>query len=288
MNTSNWTVAYNSAIGNLHIRENIPCQDSSEYEAIDDNIGVAVVADGAGSYSNSHIGSQEAVTRACQYFKEIAIKQNWTTVTNLPTQEEWHKVSMKILRQTRDELTAIAKERGIYPNSLSSTIIVAIHAPDFLLITHIGDGRAGYSNGKKWKAAMLPYQGAEANETIFLMSDFWDVEEHVKRVVQSHIFEEEIEAFVLMTDGCEKSAFEMNMYNEETEKYFDPNRPFDKFLNPNLNGLRAMRRDGKTQDEINAMWKMFLEKGTKHFQSEVDDKTMILGVRQEKILIDNG
>ena len=42
-----------------------------------------------------------------------------------------------------------------------------------------------------------------------------------------------------------------------------------------------MRRDGKTQEEINEMWKMFLEKGTKHFQTEVDDKTMILGVVNE-------
>ena len=278
MDTSNWIVAYGSVIGNLHIREDIPCQDSSHYVAIDENRGVAVVADGAGSYSNSHIGSEKAVQKACEYFKKIVEEKGWTSLENLPTVEEWNEIARTTLHKIRDELVEMAEERGIYPQSLSSTIIIVIHAPDFLMVTHIGDGRAGYSNGEKWKPAMLPYQGAEANETIFLMSDFWETPENIKRVVQAHIFKEPIEAFVLMSDGCEKSAFEMNIYNPETEKYSDPNRPFDKFLNPNINGLRAMNRDGKTQEEINSLWKMFLEKGTKHFQTEVDDKTMILGV----------
>ncbi len=279
MNTSNWTVANASVIGNLHIRENIPCQDSSSHSNIDDNRGVAVVADGAGSYSNSHIGSEEAAKRACDYFKAIAIEKDWASAEKLPTPQEWHKISIDIFRKVKDELTALAEKRGIAPQSLSSTIIVTIYAPDYLLVSHIGDGRGGYSNGEKWKASMLPYQGAEANETVFLMSQFWDVEENVKQVVRANVIKENIGAFVLMTDGCEKSAFEMNIYNPETEKYFDPNRPFDKFLNPNLKGLQAMRRDGKTQEDINNLWKMFLEKGTKHFQTEIDDKTMILGVR---------
>lgn len=278
MTKSNWTVAFASVIGNLHVRENIPCQDSSNYLAIDENRGVAVVADGAGSYSNSHIGSESAVNKACEYFKAEVIEKGWTNAENLPSQEEWKETSMTILRKVRDELFAMAEERGIVPQSLSCTMIVVIHAPDYILLTHIGDGRAGYSNGEKWKAAMLPYQGSEANETIFLMSDFWEKEENVKRVVQANIIKEKVEAFVLMTDGCEKSAFEMNIYNPETEKYYDPNRPFDKFLNPNMKGLRAMRKDNKTQEEINKLWTMFLEKGTKHFQTEVDDKTMILGV----------
>jgi len=278
MTKSNWTVAFASVIGNLHVRENIPCQDSSNYLAIDENRGVAVVADGAGSYSNSHIGSEAAVKKACEYFKEEVMKHDWKDAEHLPSQEEWHKIAIETLRKVRNDLLKLAEERGIVSNSLSSTIIIIIHAPDYILLTHIGDGRAGYSNGEKWKAAMLPYQGSEANETIFLMSDFWSNEENVKRVVQANIIKEKVEAFVLMSDGCEKSAFEMNIYNSETEKYYDPNRPFDKFLNPNLKGLRAMRKDNKTQEEINKLWTMFLEKGTKHFQTEVDDKTMILGV----------
>ena len=279
MKKSNWTVAYASVIGNLHIRESIPCQDNCFYLPIDEKVGIAVVADGAGSYPNSHIGSEQAVRKAAECFKEIVEENNWTTIDNLPTPEDWQKTCVDTLRLVKDDLEDLAEKRGIPPQSLSCTIIVAVHAPDFLLVTHIGDGRAGYSNGEKWQAAMIPYSGEEANETIFLSSLFWKEEDRLNEFVRTSIIKDNIEGFVLMTDGCEKSAFEMNIYNAETEKYFDPNRPFNKFLDPNMNGLKMLRKEGKSQEEINKLWEGFLEKGTKHFQTEVDDKTMLLAVK---------
>ena len=277
---SAWTVAYASATGNLHVREDIPCQDSANYLPISETLGVAVVADGAGSYSNSHIGSEQAVQLAATYFKDLVVNNKWFTADDLPNKDEWKSAATNIFRKTKDDLATLAEKRGISLASLSSTLIVVVHAPDFLLMAHVGDGRAAYSDGNEWRAAMQPYQGSEANETIFLVSEFWEVEEHVDQVIRTHIFKTRIEAFVLMSDGCEKSAFEMNIYDPEKEKYYDPNRPFARFLNPNIKGLRAMRNDGKTQNEINTLWKSFLEKGTQHFRTEVDDKTMVLGVLQ--------
>jgi hypothetical protein len=279
MEKSNWTVAYASVIGNLHIRENIPCQDSCFYLPIDKDLGIAAVADGAGSHVNSHIGSEQAAQKAAECFKEVVEKNGWTNADSLPSKEEWQQASVNTFKMVREDAEALAEKRGLHPQSLSCTIIVAIHAPDFLLVTHIGDGRAGYYNGEKWKAAMVPYSGIEANETIFLHSLFWHEEDRLNEFIRSYIFKENIDGFVLMTDGCEKSAFEMNIYNPQTEKWYDPNRPFDKFLNPNMNGLKILRKENKSQEEINELWKSFLEKGTKHFQTEVDDKTMLLGVK---------
>lgn len=279
MKKSNWTVAYASVIGNLHIRENIPCQDSCYYLALDEERGVAVVADGAGSYVNSHIGSAFAAKKTAEYFKAAIEKNQWTTLAQLPSKEVWQTTAIDTFRQVKEDMEALAEKRGIHPQSLSCTLIVTIYAPDFLLVAHVGDGRAGYSNGTDWKAAIVPYSGAEANETVFVVSQFWEEKGRINEFIRSDVIRENIAAFVLMTDGCEKSAFEMNIYNPETEKYNDPNRPFAKFLNPNMEGLKMLRRDGKSQEEINTLWASFLEKGTKHFQTEVDDKTMVLGVR---------
>ena len=52
-----WKIISASVIGQIHIEENLPCQDNFSYDVTDD-WGVAIVSDGAGSYKNSQIGSK--------------------------------------------------------------------------------------------------------------------------------------------------------------------------------------------------------------------------------------
>ena len=281
MSKTNWTVAYASVMGNLHVKEDIPCQDSCEYLPIGKNYGIAVVADGAGSSPNSHIGSRLAVKSATKYFKELVEEYKWFEKGILPEGASWQMKSIKAFRKVKKDLDDLAEKHEVNPMTLACTLIVVIHSPDALLVTHIGDGRAGYSNGKEWKAIINPYQGDEANETIFITSAIWE-DDAVNKFIRSYIVKDEIKAFTLLTDGCEKGSFEVNLYDEEKDKYYDPNRPFAKFFNPNVKGLKMLRKDGKTQEEINELWSTFLEKGTTQFQKEIDDKTMILGVRNEE------
>ena len=56
-NKTSWVAAYASVIGNGHIQTNTPCQDNCEHIKVNDDWGVAVVCDGAGSAKFSHIGS---------------------------------------------------------------------------------------------------------------------------------------------------------------------------------------------------------------------------------------
>ena len=122
----------------------------------------------------------------------------------------------------------------------------------------------------EWQALITPYRGNEANETVFITSNIW-TQEGVKEYVLTDIIKGNIRGFALLSDGCEKAAFEVNIYDEETQKYTDPNRPFPRFFEPNVPGLRKSHEEHKTQEEINTLWSGFLREGTKQFKHEIDD-----------------
>lgn len=270
-----WVVAYASARGHLHVEEDMPCQDSVRHRALDYGRGVVVLADGAGSARHSEVGSDKVTAWALERFVELMETEAWLAAASLPTAAEWQRYAAGVLASVREELAAFAERQGWLLQELACTVIVLLYGRDFVQLAHVGDGRAAWADAEgQWRAALVPYRGEEANETVFLTSLGWE------EAIQAHQYAgEAVSAFVAMTDGCEKSAFEMNLYDEATGKYHDPNRPFAPFLNPNVAGLRALRRDGKSQAEINALWGRFLEGGTRHFQQESDDKTMALGAR---------
>lgn len=280
---TDWVVAYASAIGHLHIQESIPCQDSCTHQRLDEHWGVAVVADGAGSAAFSHIGSDFVVRNTAHCLEQALKEQDWSSADQLPTEAVWRKVALQNLQLVRQRLNQFAEAKEHRLADLACTVIAVLYAPFGICVAHIGDGRAGYSNGETWQSLIQPYNGAEANETVFITSNIW-TEEGVKEFVETRVIREPIEAFVLMTDGCERSAFEVNVFDEETQKYHDPNRPYAKFFEPNLKGLRLLKKEGKTQEEINTLWKGFLKEGTQHFKHETDDKTMVLGGLMQPVL----
>ncbi len=67
----------------------------------------------------------------------------------------------------------------------------------------------------------------------------------------------------------------------EEDKYYDPNKPFAPFFDPNIQILKELVIQGKSQDEINDMWSEFLNNGNPRLRQESDDKTLILAVRLE-------
>lgn len=270
-----WVVAYASAIGKAHIALKLPCQDSCAHKRIDKNWGIAVVSDGAGSAKHSDAGSDFVVRSTLRSLEEV-LKRNAWTPENLPKLEVWRTEALKTLQLVMQGLMDFATENQYKRSDLGCTVLAAIYSPKAILVTHIGDGRAAYSDGGTWKSLITPYRGDEANETVFITSNIW-TQEGVGEFIKTSIIKGKIDGFALLTDGCEKGSFEVNIYDQQNKKYHDPNRPYARFFAPNVKGLQQLHKEGKSQDDINNLWKGFLTAGNLQFKHETDDKTMILG-----------
>lgn len=282
---TDWVVAYASVIGNGHIQFNIPCQDSCAHKKFDDTWGIAVVADGAGSAKLSHIGSDFVVRNTLHCFEEILERTKWSE-ENFPTDKEWRAEALRALQIVMQRLMKFAEAKEHKFSELACTVLATLYAPFGALSVHIGDGRAAYSDEiGEWKALITPFRGDEANETVFITSAIWTTD-GVDQFVLTDTLRTKLRGFALMSDGCEKGSFVINVKDEKTQKYSDPNQPFPKFFEPNVHGLRQLKKEGKTQEEINKLWEGFLTAGHKQFKHEIDDKTMILGVITEDIIED--
>ncbi|UKK71256.1 protein phosphatase 2C domain-containing protein [Prevotella communis] len=276
-----WIIIGASVQGNGHVSMDLPCQDSHAYEYIRDGWGIAITSDGAGSAQLSHIGSAASVARAMVHFKDLIEKERWIENETLPSDIEWMKMSYQVLKTVRNELELLAKNNKCDIKDLSATIIVIIHSPIGLLSVHIGDGRAGYKdmNGE-WHSLITPHKGEEANQTIFIPSDFWNIQFYEMSgvtVPESRIVREQVSAFTLMSDGCEGTSWLCNQYNESIGKYYDPNMPHRTFFDSLLETLQLFRKENTPFEERKEKWYNFIKEGNKSFKKETDDKTMILG-----------
>ncbi len=273
----NWFVVGSSVIGKSHIEGNIPCQDFNHLEKINDLWGIAVCCDGAGSAINSHIGSEFVAKESAKIFKSIFLKEQLGENKELPRDNVWQELAKAGLYQVKQNLDDFAKSKGYKVESLACTVILAIYSPLGILVTHIGDGRAGFlTQTNEWKPMLTPWKGEEANQTIFITSAIWN--ENIDNYVESRIIREQPFAFTLMSDGCEAHSFECSVFDKETSEWHDPNLPFPKFFNPLVQSLKQMKAKGMTEEEVQKKWANFLTSGTQSLINEPDDKTLILGV----------
>lgn len=281
---TNWFIVSASAIGSSHIKSHVPCQDNHYCESISEKWGIAISCDGAGSAENSHLGSKHVASEiGIKYFKEVIIKKGWHESDTLPNEEEWRDVAREGCVQIYKSLENLAHTKKIRISSLACTLIVVIYSPVGLLVTHIGDGRAGYCNEQgEWKPAIIPHKGEEANQTIFITSDRWMTSQDFRmsgiEVPESRVILEKPTAFTLMSDGCELHSFECSVMDQETNKWHDPNRPYPNFFNPLVKNLQSMHNSNTPIEITDSKWRKFIEAGSAGLEAEPDDKTMILGI----------
>ena len=277
-----WVVVGASVKGNGHIQSNMPCQDNNKFELLGKGWGVAVVSDGAGSAAHSDMGSKVVVERGVVHFKNLIEKEGWMEKNILPSDAEWLQKSYFVLKTIRNEVEMVAKKNNVDVKSLSATCLAVVFSPMGLLVVHVGDGRMGCKTmSGEWKAIMTPHKGEEANQTLFLVSDFWSIPNYVQSgvlVPESLVVKEPVEAFALMSDGCESTAWLCTTQNVETGKYYDQNKPFEGFFNPLEETLVSFHKEQVPEEERKEKWYKFIESGTKGFVKEQDDKTMVLGV----------
>ncbi|HKZ42402.1 MAG TPA: PP2C family serine/threonine-protein phosphatase, partial [Candidatus Hodarchaeales archaeon] len=278
-----WYIVGASTIGKSHIAQDVPCQDNHFCEHIGHGWGIAVSSDGAGSAANSHIGSEYVSKVTCNILKKFITDNKYHIDDALPTDSEWEASSSAALREVHQRLETFAKSKGLEAPSVACTLIAVIFSPIGLLVSHIGDGRAGFCSDKgEWKSILMPHKGEEANQTIFLTSHLLQNETTFTMsgvpVPECRVIREKPTAFTIMSDGCETHSFECSKMDHETNKWHDPNIPSSKFFDPLMATLKDMSQNGVSMSEANSKWKTFLEGGTLGLKEEPDDKTLILGV----------
>ncbi|HWY36558.1 MAG TPA: protein phosphatase 2C domain-containing protein, partial [Nitrosopumilaceae archaeon] len=224
--------------------------------------------------------SEKVTQFANIHFTGLVEEKKWNKGKKKITPEEWQQASQITLKAIRDDLEKISIQ-GYEIKSLSCTLIVVIQLKNKLLVTHIGDGRAGYCNSNDdWASMMTPYKGRYSNETVFITSDIWEDETSMNKYIKSTVVEENIKAFCLLTDGCENASFECYKLDEETKIPEDINKPFKDFFHENVNlHIPNLIKSQKSQEELNQIWESFLTDGNDTLKSESDDKTMILAIK---------
>jgi len=276
-----WIIVGASVIGRGHIESNMPCQDSNSYASLGNGWGIAITSDGAGSAKHSHVGSKIVVTRAKSYFEKLILNSSWYKNNILPDDITWSKAAFKALKAVRDDMQKFAEEKQAKLESFAATVIVVVHTPMGLLVAHIGDGRAGYQDKSgTWHSLITPHKGEEANQTIFITSDFWNIpfyEMSGVSVPETRVIRESAKSFVLMSDGCEHTSWDCNLYDADKGIYYDPNTPHVAFFNPLIETLKEHRKEQLPFIDRSEKWSNYLDKGNKSFIKETDDKTMILG-----------
>lgn len=272
-----------SVIGKSHIENNLPCQDNHFIKELDYGWTLAVTADGAGSAKRSEIGSKLVSHLSVEkVFVEALEKTDWFEKGGFPKNDnEWGDIAKEGFRKIYDALCKYSLNRDDTAlKDLACTVIIAIIRPEGILVSHIGDGRAGYKNSKgEWKSIIDPYRGEEANSTVFITSNIWE-ENLIDIYMESRVIKEDIKAFTLLSDGCENHAFKCSHIDPETQLWSDPNLPFSGFYEPVIETLLNLKNENISNKEMQERWENFLKNGSEGLKNESDDKTMILGIYQ--------
>jgi len=271
--------------GNGHKESNLPCQDYS-YVFKHDEYVICVVCDGASAFKNSQIGAENVTKFANHYFSDLINTKKWYNEKETITEKEWKEEAKETLYKIRNELEEKFTTQGYSLESLSCTIIVVIQLKNKLLVTHIGDGRAGYCNDNdEWFSMIKPCKGDYSNETVFITSNIWNDENSIDQYIESRIVEYvNLKAFCLLSDGCENASFECYKYDDELKTAFEINKPFKEFFHDNINNhLPKIIARGICEEELNEIWAEFLRTGNETLQKENDDKSMILAFKINKM-----
>lgn len=266
--------------GDNHIKATpvVPCQDCHSFTKVNDIWNIAIVSDGAGSKEHSDVGS-DAVCAAFAFYLSNMLKTDKRFANgDIPNERIWDLEFRALLTKFQNELKIHKAFKSYEFGSLAATIVILAYSPKGYLFAHVGDGRAGVKANGEWKSILTPHKGEEANQTIFSTTI-----EFINKptLMMSGVFVPEtkveqcnIEAFVLMSDGCEDGAWatyqKVNLPDGDF-KVEDVNQPRPQTLEDLMSVL------DQKEDEQKGLIIDFITGYNKGFKTEGDDKTILIG-----------
>lgn len=275
-----------SLTGSSHRVSGQPCQDFHIYDNLGEGWELFLVSDGAGSAKYSEKGSAATCKAAQALIHQLLDQKDWKSLNCLPSEVDWYIQMRALFESIKVFFRKKALEIGedTCEEDFNSTLLIALVTPYGILSAHIGDGRMGYlSKDDEWKSLMAPHKGEEANQTLFVQSN-WAVP-MVPSFTVSGLSVPEVrvvndipKAIVLITDGMEKAMWQCNMFDEELQRNRDINTPHPGFMNPFVDSLMAESVEGRV-----ALLCDIMESGTPACEKAQDDKTVLIGVFKNAI-----
>lgn len=264
--------------GDNHLKATpaVPCQDCHTFTKINENWSVAIVSDGAGSKEHSDMGSNAVCAAFTHYLTHILTKDKRFVNGDIPNEKIWDLEFRALLNTFQSQLKSIKPFNTFDFESLAATIIILAYSPKGYLFAHVGDGRAGVKVNGEWKTILTPHKGEEANQTIFSTTIEFNKKPTLMMsgvfVPETKVEEASIEAFVLMSDGCEDGAW---------TTYQRVNLPDGDFRVEDVNQPRAQTLEqlmsiiDAPEAEQQAKLIDFITGYNKGFKTEGDDKTIL-------------
>ncbi len=191
----NTKIAAVSVIGLGHLKKNIACQDNN-YKYQKNGVNILALSDGAGSKSHSYLGSKVLTRKICQYIAKYFDQMY---------EGNFIKTRNKLMDFLINELEEKKYSLGLESiERFASTLLFVATKEDKFIIGHIGDGVIGYIKNKNLEVISKPENGEFANETYFVHPRF------ISKMRLGRGLLEEVEGFILMTDGGESGLYKRN------------------------------------------------------------------------------
>ncbi len=252
-----WRYASASVIGSSHLNQDTECQDRllcRTIETNEDEILIAVIADGAGSTSEGQRGAEVAcetfVEQICGFLNSgnAAVKS-----LNADFGKFW-------ISHFQKQISQIARESNKDVREFASTLVGAVVGKTTAIFYQVGDGAAVFSSSgtsDSYRFGIEPEDAEYVNMTNFL------TDENAAECLRFVLVEEAVEDLILFSDGIYAVAVN-----------YQKNKPHEPFLMPMI----APLRNGNATNGLNEKLENFLASPKLNEKTD-DDKTIILASR---------
>lgn len=261
MNLASWRHVSASVIGTSHERVGGVCQDSNictlAASPLNGDVLIAVVADGAGSATQSATGS----AMACQLISDAAAQfVAGSRIGDLaqPTVEQWIQDFQKAVEEK-------ASTDGSTSREYACTLLGSIVGPDEAAFFQIGDGSIVVADSEELSHCHVfwPERGEYENMTFFATEPGFAVNLKFQNVYRKVV------ELAMFSDGLQRLALD-----------FAKTMPYEPFFRGLFPSVRAMTaNDG---GKLNQSLIDFLNSSRVNERTD-DDKTLILATRVQEM-----
>lgn len=201
MSFSNWKYAYASVMGTSHVKANLPCQDYSLCEMLNEQTLCIVVSDGAGSAIYADKGAKIACKETLDALKEYFADENTIAEINRNFAEESRSRILKAIHNQADLKSCTIRD-------FACTLLVAVIGETMAVFWQVGDGAIVVYEPHpttEYRLFFQPAKGEYANMTEFITQK--DV------MLQFEIRRGKVDEVAIISDGLECLA--LNLKEQE-------------------------------------------------------------------------